>query len=76
MDNCKCKYCKTIIEWETTDKDKGNIYSCDCCNEFFCSDCFEKKTGMSIQAIMDAENVECPACIDYNSVEYKAILYK
>ena len=62
---CKCKDCGTVIDWDSADDQKGIIWGCDECCEYFCEKCFEEKHGLEAAQNMwreDEEPILCPDC--------------
>lgn len=54
-----CSFCHNEFLWEDSE-----IWGCDECNKYFCTSCYEKKTGEKIQYIFHTENVLCPDCLN------------
>lgn len=71
MEICVCSICKTEISWDGADDNKGIIWSCEKCGEFFCEQCFKNKHGEKVyySMVSDAETTDnendeilCPKC--------------
>lgn len=64
-----CHFCGTSIDWECKHDEKGNIWSCDKCTEFFCTSCFHNKTGeYSPPGHEGYKEVLCPDCFNPSNI--------
>jgi hypothetical protein len=58
-----CEFCRTEIEWEGRDSQKGIIWYCEKCNKYFCFQCFVDKHGEEeFYKMLHGDDVLCPEC--------------
>lgn len=63
---CKCKFCKTKIDWLETHPIKGDIWVCSVCKGEFCRECFIEHKGARTYYAMTAGDypTRCHECFD------------
>lgn len=66
MEKYICEFCKTEIDWEGSDENKGTIWACEelGCGVAFCRSCFSDKFSHAEFTKMTNEDdiIRCPSC--------------
>lgn len=70
----ECIFCKTGIDWDSADSQRGNIWSCDRCGDDFCSRCFIERTEEKYPPGHERYiQVLCPNCFTKDNVNVEVI---
>ncbi len=67
-----CKDCGTKISWERSDDQRGRIWGCDECMEYFCEKCFSSRHGQEALNEMprdDSRRILCPDCYGRENID-------